>query len=220
MMASGTDGPTLQAASRAWRNFGIRAGFRSRWASRPLGVRVPPPALFTTRRRWPSASASWAPRATSSTPAIATGESIDGLPAAGGFRNRAYRRRLRAGEPGFEPGFSVLETERITVNSLPREGRRSLEPGSAALRPNRAGHSRHGGSRKRSIALPARPGRRWREHPSPEGGHGERGAGARGARTSRDRSVDGRAAGRPGSDGRHLYLIGYYELIGLVPTRG
>src|SRR3954467_12366927 len=26
-----------------------------------------------------------------------------------------------AGEPGFEPGFTVLETARIAVNSLPRE---------------------------------------------------------------------------------------------------
>jgi hypothetical protein len=28
-----------------------------------------------------------------------------------------------AGEPGFEPGFTVLETVRIAVNSLPQMGR-------------------------------------------------------------------------------------------------
>jgi len=28
--------------------------------------------------------------------------------------------RSEAGEPGFEPGFTVLETVRIAVNSLPR----------------------------------------------------------------------------------------------------
>ena len=33
---------------------------------------------------------------------------------------RGRRRQGRAGEPGFEPGFMVLETMRIAVNSLPR----------------------------------------------------------------------------------------------------
>ena len=33
----------------------------------------------------------------------------------------ATRRAMKRGEPGFEPGFTVLETVRIAVNPLPRE---------------------------------------------------------------------------------------------------
>ena len=41
----------------------------------------------------------------------------------------------RAGEPGFEPGFTVLETVRIAVNSLPRERQKSTAPSGDSVRP-------------------------------------------------------------------------------------
>ena len=49
----------------------------------------------------------------------------------------------RAGEPGFEPGFTVLETARITINSLPRSsptiaaGRARTPTTAAPRRPSR-----------------------------------------------------------------------------------
>ncbi len=48
---------------------------------------------------------------------------------------RALQARRRAGEPGFEPGFTVLETVRIAINSLPREA-------AAHARPNAGGGTR------------------------------------------------------------------------------
>src|ERR1044072_7100277 len=46
----------------------------------------------------------------------------DGAKRAHPARKRRGGTIGEAGEPGFEPGFTVLETVRIAVNSLPRSG--------------------------------------------------------------------------------------------------
>ena len=75
----------------------------------------------------------------------------DELPPAGGVegavdgvrRSRgAAARHAEAGEPGFEPGFTVLETARIAINSLPYAA--SDGTGPAAASPLSGGVARNG----------------------------------------------------------------------------